>query len=160
MAFGLTPARGHWLTERSTTSSLVTFLKGCIVSLGPDRTLREYSSTHSSAFGIALNDSVNSLPAGIVEVAIPTPGCTAIADLPTGIAASNLSVGQVGTFFKSGNYNSFFTTTGAFSAFSSLARVAGYSPLLDQSRSSRVEVSFVLDNWTEWGSTSTSTFAS
>lgn len=159
MAFGLTPARGPWEYRPYTTASAATFVKGCLVSLNPARTLREYASTHSSALGIALNDSANSLPQNIVVVAIPYPGCTAYADLDTGVARSLLSNGQVGTIAKVGNFMSFASVSGSFSAFSSLIRIIS-EPLADQSRASRVEVSFILDNFTEYGSTSTSTFAS
>lgn len=158
MALGVIPARGCWEYRLANTASAATFLKGCVLSLNPARTVREYLSTHSSAYGIAMCDSVNSLPAGKVVVAVPTPGCTAMADLSTGVVASLLSIGQVGAIQKVGNYSSFFTTSGAFSAFSSLFRVA--APYVDDSKISRIEVSPILDNWTEYGSASTSTFAS
>jgi len=156
---GLVPARGPWEYRYCTTASAATFLKGAVLSLNPARTLREYASTHSSAFGIAMHDSTNSLPPGKVLVAIPAPGCTAYGDIETNVAASALSRGQTGVLAKSGNY-SVVSTTGLAnsSAFSQLVRIASEQP--DFSRYSRVEVSFILDNWTEYGSASTSTYAS
>jgi hypothetical protein len=157
MAFGLTPARGPWEYRRSTISSAATFVKGCVLAMHPTRVLRQYVSTDSAAYGIAMNDSANSLPVGIVTVAIPFPGCTAYGDLLTGEVNSSFSEGQGCCAHTSGNFNSFISATWT-SAFSTLYRVARHLSSTDQSKASRIEVSFVQDNWIEYGSASTSTF--
>ena len=157
MGFGLTPARGDWEYRRSTISSKATFLKGEVLAMHPTRVLRRYISTDSAAYGIAMHDSSASLPVGIVTVAVPRPGCTAYGDLLTGEVASTFSVGQVCCAHSDNTLNSFISATYT-SAFSSLYRVAVALSQTDQSKASRIEVEFILDNWLPYGSASTSTF--
>lgn len=139
MAFGLIPFRGPWEYRLSTTSSLVTFPKGALLALDPTRTVREYISTDSQWFGIAMSHSTASI-GGKVVVAIPAPQCTALSDLTTGIAQSSLSLGQVVNCYKEGNYMSYASTViGQSSRFSGVFTIANETIF---SATSQVEVAF------------------
>ena len=149
---GLVPARGNWEYELFDTGSAVTFRQGSLVQFAGDRTLSEYSGGEPNWLGIAMHNSVNSVPAGKVLVAIPSAGggCTAIADLIAGDAASGLSLGQAVGIQKSGNTVS-FVTTGFTSAASKIAVIRGgvrISPV------SAIEVAFLTDSATYLSSTS------
>lgn len=100
---GLVPARGPWDYRTLDSNSSATFVKGSLVALAPDRRVIEYSSVKSGVLGIAMHNSVNSLPPGKVVVAVPNGGgCTFFA--PTGtLAVSALSAGQAVGIAKSGN---------------------------------------------------------
>ena len=143
MAFGMIPARGPWEIRWFATDSAATFPKGALVSLGTAGLVREYLSTDSQAFGIALSHSTASTVvvggANSVAVAIPFPGCTAWSDLTTGIGASVLTVGASSVIYKQGNYTSYASTLmGQASRFSALVKIAG--PL--RSDTSQIEVAF------------------
>lgn len=144
MPLGLTPFRGNWESRWFQTTSTATFPKGALVNLGTTHLLKEWESANSAVLGIALSYSTQSTKIGgndSVMVAIPAPGCTAMADLGTGFTTSVLSIGQRVTFEKDGNYNS-FATRGAASRFSNIAFVAGG---IQTSGLSRIEVGFVLE---------------
>jgi hypothetical protein len=137
---GLVPARGRWSYERFATASAATFRQGSLVQLNTDRDLSEYSGGENSFLGIAMQNSVNSLPAGYVVVALPTDGaCTAFADLPTGVAASSLSLGQAYGLTKSGNTVSQLTTS--FTSTGGKIVVIRGAPVL--SPISQIEVGFL-----------------
>lgn len=139
---GLTPARGLWEYERFATGSSVTFREGSLVQFAGDRTLSEYSGGEPNFLGIALHNSVNSLPSGYVTVAIPTSGnCTAFADMPTGLTASQLSLGESLGITKSGNTVSYITT--GFTSSASRCVVVRGIPIT--SPVSRIEVGFITD---------------
>lgn len=114
---GLIPNRGRWEYESFDVLSTATFRQGSLVKLGAARTVSEYSGGEASFLGVAMHNSVNSLPAGKVLVAVATSGdCTVIADLLAGDAASGLSLGQTVGIVKSGNTVSVVTTAYTSSA--------------------------------------------
>lgn len=156
MAFGLTPARGDWEYRRLDQASTATFFKGDALTLNGIRQVVRYASTSSVLIGIAMQDSANSLPRGKALVAIPAPGCTAMADVDTGVAASELSFGQTMHIYKSGATNTSFVSFGALaSVFSRVVQIVG--PL--DSAQSRIEVSFSQQGGI-YNSASTTTFLS
>src|SRR3989440_8562766 len=119
--FGLVPARGSWEYRLSYISSGATFGKGSLVNLDSGYLVREYLSTDSQFYGIAMSNSTASLPgpfsslayssnSGAIMVAIPAPGCTAYSDLTTGIAQSSLSIGRQTLIYKQGNLMSYAST--------------------------------------------------
>ena len=148
--FGLVPARGTWEYRLSYISSGATFGKGSLVNLDAGYLVREYLSTDSQFYGIAMSNSTASLPgplsslayssnSGAVLVAIPAPGCTAYSDLTTGITQSALSIGKKVCMYKQGNLMSYASTViGQASQFSAIATIVG--PI--DSANSRVEVAF------------------
>lgn len=98
----LIPAGPYWEYRTMDSNSTATFVYGSLVALNPARNLVEYTSVSSAAVGIAMQNSVNSLPPGRVVVAVPTAGATFMA--PTGtLALSSLSIGQAVGIKKSGN---------------------------------------------------------
>jgi hypothetical protein len=138
------------------TTSSSTFRKGSLVALSTARNVRLYDSADSGYLGIAMNASVDSLPAGKVLVAIPRPGCTAYADCFTGMATSVVSIGQamglcVGNQSGDSTYLSFITTL-ATSVFSRIATIVG--PV--DSANSRVEIAFVQNEATFYSTSSVS----
>lgn len=135
---GFVLGSGPWEQRLFNTASAATFLKGSLVELDGARNVVEYASTSSSVLGIALHASVDSLPAGKVLVAIPKPGCTAIADVAPGIAASAISIGHAMGVGKRGNYMSYVTTDAA-SVWSKVVTVVGTL----NSTNSTVEVAFI-----------------
>ena len=141
MAFGITPARGPWEYRRSaiTTLSQGQFQKGDAVGLDKTRLASLLtSSNYSSLFGIAMHDSLNSMPVGYVTIAIPTPQCTAYMDLLTTEAASGMSFGQSGSIVSAAGHTSTFSLL-ATSVWSRMVTIVG--PV--DSNLSRVEVSFI-----------------
>ena len=94
MALGFILGEGDWDIRQYDTASAATYLKGSLVALNTARNVVEYTSSMSAYLGIAMHSSVNSLPAGKVLVAIPKPGCIAIADVAPGLTVSSLSVGE------------------------------------------------------------------
>ena len=155
---GCIPARGDWEYRLSAISSGATFGKGSLVNLDAGYLVREYLSTDSQVFGIALSHSTSSFPgpgmaagvgniplayasfnSGAVMVAIPRPGCTFYSDLTTGIAQSALSIGKKVCMYKQGNLMSYASTViGQSSQFSAIITVVG--PI--DSTNSRVECAF------------------
>lgn len=139
---GLVPCRGAWEYELFNTGSAVTFRQGSLVQFAADRTLSEYSGGEPNFLGIAMHNSVNSVPAGKVLVAVPTNGnCTALADVPAGLTASQLSLGESLGITKSGNTVSVITT-GFTSSASRCVVVRGACRI---SPVSQIEVAFITD---------------
>lgn len=100
----LREGRGRWTMFQFDVLSTATFIRGGLTSVSPIGQVREYLSIHSVALGIAMHDSVNSLPAGKAIVKVPDGAdCTAWITMPVGIAASALSAGQPMGSTKSGN---------------------------------------------------------
>jgi hypothetical protein len=138
MAQGLIPSRGDWKYRAFTTTSTATFVQGSAVKLnGTTFNLSEYSGGETTLLGIAMHSSASSLPAGSVLVAIPGNDHHCMADVPTGLTASQLSRGVAVGLYKSGNTLSTitlsYTSTGGHCAFITGA--------LDSARS-RIEIQF------------------
>ena len=171
--FGCVPARGDWEYRLSAVSSGATFGKGSLVALDSGYLVREYLSTDSQVYGIALSASTASLPgpagssgavplgyasfsSGGVLIAIPRPGCTFYSDVTTGVTQSAMSIGKSVLIYKQGNLMSYASTVfGQASGFSQTVTIVG--PI--DSTNSRVECAFnVLA--TVFYSASTHTFAS
>jgi hypothetical protein len=159
MPLGLTPARGPWETRWFETASAATFPKGSLVNFDAAYRVKEYASTDSQVVGIALSYSTQSTSMrglNMVQVAVPAPGCTAEADITTGVAQSDLSIGKKIAFEKRGNYMSYASTVmGHASRFSAIAQVLGP---IDAARS-RVEIALNSEG-VAFYSTSSVTFAS
>lgn len=144
MALGMTPARGPWEYVRSpiTTLSQGQFQKGDLVAVGFGRVASLYtSSNYSAILGIAMHDSLNSLPTGYATIAVPLPGCTAFVDTLSGEARSNLSFGEAGSIVSANGRTSTFSKL-ATSVWSRVVeiRTAEYPA---NSRDSRIEVAFI-----------------
>ena len=159
MALGLTPFRGNWESRWFETASAATYPKGSLVNFNDAYRLKEYASTDSQVVGIALSYSTQSTSIrglDMVEVALPTPNCTAYSDLTTGVTQSSMSIGKKISVYKQGNYMSYASALiGEASRFSGIAQVVGP---IDATRS-RVEVSFNLEA-VAFYSGSSATFAS
>lgn len=155
MAVGITPARGPWEYRRSlaTTIAQGQFQKGDLVALGVARVASLYtSSNYSSYFGVAMNDSGNSLPTGYVTIAVPLPGCTAYVDTLTTEVRSNLSWGEAGSIVSANGRTSCFSKL-ATSVWSRVVEIVAENP---SSADSRVEVSFILNTGVMYSSSSQS----
>lgn len=142
MALGVIPARGPWEDRWFETNSSATFPKGALVVFDNAYRVREYASTDSQILGVAQSYSTQSTSMrglNMVQVAIPAARCTAYADIQTGVAQSDVSIGKKIAFEKVANYMSYASTViGHASRFSGIAQIAGP---IDAARS-RVEVSF------------------
>ena len=149
MPLGFVPASGDWKIRQFTSSSTATFIKGCLVALDENRRVVEYVSTYSAYLGVALADSANSTPAGQVQIAIPTPGCTAFTDVAPGVTQASLATGSWAGIGKRGNYMSFVTTHMA-SLWSQPVHMVGHI----RSSDSRVEVGFNALPATFWSTSS------
>ena len=155
MAQGITPARGPWEYRRSlvTTLSQGQFQKGDLVALGVGRVASLYTSSNMSTFfGVAMNDSLNSLPVGYCTIAIPLPGCTAYVDTLTTEARSNLSWGEAGSIVSANGRTSCFSKL-ATSVWSRVVEVVQENP---SSADSRVEVAFIQNAMTMYSTSSVS----
>jgi len=140
MALGMVEGRGKWTHREFTTTSTATFVKGCAVTIAATgNTLSEYSGGGPGFLGIALGNSVNSLPASKVQVAIPNgPECTAYVDVPTGLVASKFSIGWAFGLYKVGNFMSYLTTAYTSDVSTPLQVVGPCDSTL-----SRIEVAFI-----------------
>lgn len=139
MALGFVLGEGPWEIRQYDTASAATFLKGSLCALNTARNVVEYTSTMSTYLGIAMQDSVNSLPAGKVLIAIPRPGCIAVTDVAPGLASSSLSVGEAMGCGKRANYMSFVTDDTA-SLHSAVLTIVGSHD--STSGNSRIKVAF------------------
>lgn len=159
MPNGIIPARGDWETRWFETASAATYPKGAIVNFDAAYRVKEYASTDSQLVGIALSYSTQSTELrglNMVQVAIPSPKCTAYADITTGVVASDASIGKKIAVEKRGNYMSYASTViGHASRFSAVAQVVG--PI--DTALSRVEIAFNQEALAFY-STSSVTFAS
>ena len=155
MPIGITPARGPWEYKRSAVTSLAggQFQKGDLVALGFGRVASLYTSSNMSAyFGVAMQDSLNSLPSGFAVIAIPKPGCTAYVDTLTAEVRSNLSVGEAGSIVSAGGRTSTFSKLAA-SVFSRVVEIyTDPTPSVD----SRVEVAWIQNVATFYSTSSVS----
>ena len=157
MALGITPARGDWEYRRFsafTTLAQGQWQKGDLVGMsGPGRLPSLLTSSNFSTFlGVAMNDSLNSLPVGTCVLAIPRAGCTAYVDLLTTEATSGMSFGQAGSIVSANGRTSSFSLL-ATSVWSRMVEIVG--PV--DSLASRVEVAFIQNAQTIY-STSSVTF--
>lgn len=155
MPTGITPARGDWEYRRSAVTSLSQgqFQKGDLVALGVGRLASLYTSSNMSTFwGVAMQDSLNSLPAGFAVIAIPRPGCTAFIDTLSTEARSNISIGEAGSIVSAGGRTSTFSKL-ATSVWSRVCEiVSDPNPSVD----SRVEVAFIQNAMTFYSTSSVS----
>lgn len=147
---GFIEGRGNWFYDLMDVTAASNISQGTAVGLAGARTVSEYSGGQAGLLGFLKHASIDSLPAGKVIVAIPTPGCTAFCDVPTGIGASTISVGETFGITKSGGVTSFITTA-AYSAASRVVTVVGPIRTAD----SRIEVSFPLAGGQFFSTTST-----
>lgn len=144
MGLGITPSRDGkgWQYQRFALASASTAKKGSLVMLDGARNCSEYVSTSSHYLGVLTHDSTASLPVGFGIVAIPGVEARAMIDVPTGLAASALSLGfSYGiTRFGTDPQPCSTLTTLATSVFSRVVTITGPIVL---SPVSRIEVAFV-----------------
>lgn len=139
MGFAFQPIRGNWKTVEFDSTSTATFGKGSPVAFGGVMTLVEAAVGSPSIIGIALSRSVDSFPAGKVQVAVPQDRSAVFeADIETDVAASTLSVGLCYSIEKSGNTMRIDVDSQA----SAFVQIVG-SP--NVSAKSRVEAVFLTD---------------
>lgn len=144
MGLGITPtreARG-WTAQRFPLASTCSAKKGSLMMLDGTRAAAEYVSTSSHFLGIITHDSVNSLPTGYCTILVPSVDARAMVDVPTGVAASALSLGQAYAITRFGTdpQPCSFLTTLATSVFSRVITVT--APCVT-SPVSRIEVAFI-----------------
>lgn len=159
MAQGIVPARGPWEYRRSTATTLAggQFQRGDLVAFGFGRVVSLYTSSNMTQYlGVAMHDSLNSLPPGKVLIAIPTPGCTAFVDTLVAEVASNLSWGQAGSIVSANGRTSTFSVL-ATSVWSRVVEIAWEGAA--NSADSRVEVAFIQNSATMYSTSSTSQLA-
>lgn len=137
---GIKEGRGQWDYRLLTLTSASTISQGSAVVLAGARTVSEYSGGQGGILGFIKHDSQQSLPAGKAVIAIPRAGCTAFIDVPTGVVASALSLGESYGLYKLTNFCSYLTT-GYTSAASRVVSLVG---TLD-STTSTIEVAFLQD---------------
>jgi len=159
MPLGITLGRGQWEIRRSALTTLAAgqFQKGDLVALGFGRVASLFTSSNMSTyFGVAMHDSMNSLPAGFALIAIPRPGCTAFVDTLTGEVRSNLSWGEAGSIVSAGGRTSTFSklATSVWSRVVEIASDAGSSSV-----DSRIEVAFIQNAATIYSTSSVSLLA-
>ena len=135
---GFIEARGEWEYRTMTLTATSDLSQGTAVCIAAARTVSEYSGGQAGILGFLKHPSVNSLPAGQVIVAIPKAGCTALADIPSGIAASSLSLGEAYGIYKVGGVTSYLTTAAYSDASRVISIVGPYN-----STTSKVEVQFL-----------------
>lgn len=152
MALGIVPSRGPWEYRLSTctTVSNGAFQKGELVKLDHARTVSLFSSVDSGFYGVAMQASANSLPAGKVVVAIPWPGCTAHVDTYTAAVSSELSLGQTGSIFSVGGITSTLSLLLSKSFSSNMVTIVG--PV--DTTQSRIEVCFLVGTSTFYSASS------
>lgn len=145
MGFAFQPVRGNWDIQLFDTASAATFGKGALVALNTARNLQEATVGSEKVIGIALQRSVDSYPAGKVQVAIPMDNsAVASCDVQTGVVISAMSIGQCYTFEKSGNTLRLDTDSQA-SAFLEIVgpKLNGTLDTATISATSRLEVMFL-----------------
>lgn len=74
------------------------------VTLSDDRSVIEAKSDSTAIYGIAAHNAADSIIPGYMLVEIPTPETVYAAKVQTGVAASQLSVGESHGIEKSGNF--------------------------------------------------------
>lgn len=135
MALGFKSGTGEWIYRTFTVTSTSTLSPGTAVAYAAARTVSEYSGGQAGILGFITHDSMNSLPAGKVVVAIPGRDATAWLDVPSNLAASALSAGESYGIYKVGNLCSFITDA----AYSAASRCVTSTGVYD-STLSRIEV--------------------
>lgn len=156
MPIGIVLGRGDWEQIRSPITSLAQgqFQKGELVATGTGRLASLYtSSNYSSYLGVALHDSLNSLPTGFATIAVPRPGCTAWIDVLPTEARSNLSFGEAGSIVSFGGKTSTFSKL-ATSVFSRVVEIRSFDG--GDSTMSRIEVAFIQNTATLYSTSSVS----
>ena len=104
MGTGFRPVRGNWEIREFDTTSTATFRIWAPVTFGGARTLIEATSATTAIIGVATSASVDSFPAGVVQVAIPRDrSAVARSAIQTGVATSATSLRQAYNIEKSGN---------------------------------------------------------
>ena len=136
MPLGITPTGDGWKTKIFGIGSAST--KGDLLALNPARTTRPYTSVDTQFLGVGRHDSSASLPSGQMLVDIPSVGAEAFVDVPSGLASSVLSFGQVYSIYGLNTRTSYLTTLFG-STFSQMITVEGD---VQTSQVSRVRVSF------------------
>lgn len=149
---GFMEGKGDWYYERFTLATASNISRGTAVCISnaTGRQISEYSGGQQGLLGFLKHASLSSLPAGQGIVAIPRPGCTAWCDVPTGLAASSLSIFDSFGITKVNGVTSYITTA-AYSAASRVVEVVG--PL--DSATSRIEVTFITGPNQYWSASST-----
>lgn len=156
MALGITPARGDWEYVLSPVTSLAQgqFQKGDLVATGVGRLASLYTSSNMSTFlGVAMHNSVDSLPAGYAVIAVPKPGCTAYVDTLTAEVRSNLSFGEAGSIVSANGRTSTFSKL-ATSVWSRVVEIRSFNG--PTSADSRIEVAFIQNAATLYSTSSVS----
>lgn len=156
MALGITPARGDWEYVLSPVTSLAQgqFQKGDLVATGVGRLASLYTSSNMSTFlGVAMHNSVDSLPAGYAVIAVPKPGCTAYVDTLTAEVRSNLSFGEAGSIVSANGRTSTFSKL-ATSVWSRVVEIRSFNG--STSADSRIEVAFIQNAATLYSTSSVS----
>lgn len=146
---GIREGRGEWRYRRLTVTAASNISQGTAVKLAGARTVSEYSGGEANWLGFLKHASINSLPVGQVIVAVPTNGNTFFIDVPTGLAASSLSLGETVGLYKVGGVTSYLTT----SYTSTTGRILTIVGPCD-SATSRIEVEAILADVTFGSSTS------
>lgn len=157
MAIGLTPARGDWEYRRSPVTSLAQgqFQKGDLVTIGVGRLASLHTSSNNTfVFGIAMHDSLNSLPVGMATIAIPKPGCTAYCDTLVAEIRSNLSYGEAGSIISANGRTSTFSKL-ATSVWSRTVQIETANQPVN-SADSRIEISFIQNSLLAYSTSSAS----
>ena len=88
----------------STLSSTCTVKARNPVTLSDDRSVIEAASDSTAIYGISAHDAANSIYPGMILIEIPEPETVYATKVQTGVAASELSVGQSHGIEKSGDY--------------------------------------------------------
>lgn len=159
MALGIIPTRegNAWTLQRFPLASTASFLKGSLVKLDGARNCAEYTSVDSQYLGVSTHASVNSLPQGFAIIAVPSHAdARAMIDVPSGLAASALSLGQAYgiTRFGTDPQPCSTLTTLATSVWSRVVSITGV--LDNSSGNSRIEVAFIRNEATFGSNSSTS----
>lgn len=129
------------------------FTDGDVLTLDGTRRASRHSGGEQDVLGVALADSADSINSKI-PVHIPKAGDIFEADIPTGIAASSLSLGQTLGIYSVSGYNSYLTMSYTSAAGRPVVVVG--PPDSDRSR---IEVSFNADNLTLLASTTSQALA-
>lgn len=129
------------------------FTDGDVLVLDGTRRASRHSGGEADVLGVALADSADSIN-GLIPVHIPKPGDVFEADIPTGIAASALSLGQSFGIYSVSGYNSYIT--GSYTSTEARFLIVTGAPDSDRSR---IEVSFAQDALTLLASTTSKALA-
>lgn len=146
MPLGITPSRGHgnWEPQTFDLSSTASFKKGSLVKLDGARNVAEHTSTDSQWLGVAAHDAANSLPAGKCVVFVPGDNARAVIDVPTGLGASAISIGEAYAIYRGASPDGAPRSTLSTLATSVWSRLVTITGKIDNSSgASRIEVAFI-----------------